>query len=287
MKFFLILFIFLYSLNADIKILDTYELKSKDIHELSALAYDGKTLYALSDYGVLHHFKLKIKNNKIKIIKPIKSYKLKNKNYIRLKKKKRDSEGLVYLNNKLYISFERKPRVEQYSLNGIKIKKIKIPKILRDIKNYKSKNKALESLAYSDKYGFITAPEEPFKDKNIHKLYTTKNKIFSFKASGLITDIVFIDTDNILVLQRDWCSLKFKLTITLTKVNLANCNQNMCQSEILRTLTNHKDNFIDNYEGLTKIDKNLFLMVSDDNNNILQKTYFMLFSHGKSRLRAF
>jgi len=275
MKLILLISILLYTLNAKLIILDTYEFKSKNIHELSGLAYDGKILYGLSDYGVLHHFDLKIKNNKIKMIKLIKSYNLKNKNSIRLKSKKRDSEGLVYLNNKLYISFEQKPRVEEYSLDGIKIKKIKIPKILRDIKNYKSKNKALEALAYSDKYGFITAPEKPFLNEKIHKLYTTKNKIFTFKASGLITELEFIDENNILVLERDWT--KFKRVIILTKVNLKKCTKDRCQSEILKVLNNYKDDFVDNYEGLTKLKDNIFLMVSDDNNSFFQNTYFVLF----------
>ena len=276
MKLILLISVLLYTLNAKLTILDTYEFKSNDIHELSALAYDGKVLYGLSDYGVLHHFDFKIENNKIKMIKLIKSYDLKNKNSVRLKKKKRDAEGLVYLNNKLYISFEQKPRIEKYSLNGIKIKKIKIPKVLKDIDNYKSKNKALESLTYSDKYGFITAPEEPFLGKKIHKIYTTKNKVFSVKASGLITELEFFDKNNILVLERDWT--KFRRVITLSKLNLKNCKQDICSMEKLLVLDSDKDKFVDNYEGLTKLTNNLFLMVSDDNDSVWQKTYFILFS---------
>jgi hypothetical protein len=34
---------------------------------------------------------------------------------------------------------------------------------------------------------------------------------------------------------------------------------------------------IDNFEGLTKVGKNLYLMVSDDNESIFQKTLFVLF----------
>jgi len=132
-KILFLVFLFLNILEAKLIILDTYEYKSDTISELSGLAYDGKTLYAISDYGVLHHFNIDLKNDKINSIKLIKSYPLKNKRAKRLKKKKRDSESVVYKNHNLYISFEIEPRVEKYSLDGIKIKKIKIPKVLRDI----------------------------------------------------------------------------------------------------------------------------------------------------------
>ena len=275
-KILFLVFLFLNILEAKLIILDTYEYKSDTISELSGLAYDGKTLYAISDYGVLHHFNIDLKNDKINSIKLIKSYPLKNKRAKRLKKKKRDSESVVYKNHNLYISFEIEPRVEKYSLDGIKIKKIKIPKVLRDIDNYKGKNKALESLAYSKKYGFLTAPERPFKDDNIHTIYSTKGKTFNFKASGYITDITFINKDNILVLERDWNNFTRKFLITLKKVSLTQCKK-LCKSKTLKTLESEKDNFVDNYEGLTKIKKNLYLMVSDDNNNIFEKTYFVLF----------
>lgn len=94
MKLFLLFFLFFNIIEAKLVILDVIEYKSKTISELSALAYNGTTLFALSDYGVLHHFDLKIQNNKIKKIKLIKSIKLKDKNGNKLKKKKRDSEGL-------------------------------------------------------------------------------------------------------------------------------------------------------------------------------------------------
>jgi len=277
MKFFLLTFIFLYTLNAKLVILDTYEYKSKTIHELSDLAYDGKILFAISDYGVLEHFNLDIQNNKIKNIKLIKSYRLKNKYLHKLKKKKRDSEGLVYLNKNLYISFEGVARIVKYSLNGIKIKKLKIPKALRDMKNYKSKNKALEALAYSKKYGFITAPELPFGDEKVHILYTTKHKTFRFKASGMITALEFIDKNSILVLERDFDYASREWNVVISKVFLNNNKSNFCKVEQLKVLNSKKDKFVDNYEGLTKIQNHLFLMVSDDNNNLFEKTYFVLF----------
>lgn len=69
----------LWSSQSDFKILDVYEFESKDISELSALGFDGNTLYALSDYGELHHLSLKLESKKIKGIAHLSTYKLKNK----------------------------------------------------------------------------------------------------------------------------------------------------------------------------------------------------------------
>ena len=152
----------------DINILDSKEYVSSEfdgvkISELSALALNNDTLYILSDRGYLFHFALSIKDNKIKEFEVKKVFKLKNKKSELLSKKNRDSEGMVFVDDKLLISFERKPRVETFSLRAKKIKKNKIHKDLQKIKHYKSKNKALEALAYSEKYGVITAPESALK----------------------------------------------------------------------------------------------------------------------------
>ena len=193
-----------------VNILDSQELEFDsfdgiEFTELSALAYKDSTLYALSDKGYLYHFDIDIKKSKIKKLSLKKVFKLKNKSDKKLKKKKRDSEGLVFLDDDLLISFERKHRVELFSLNAVKIKKIKIHKSLRDSENYKSKNKGLEAVAYSKKYGVITAPELPLKheDKEYHTLYA-KDKTLKFKAEGSITALEFMDRDRVLILLREF-----------------------------------------------------------------------------------
>lgn len=272
--FFILSSFYLY--GTELKILDIYEYKNQNIRELSALAYDGNILYSLSDYGELHHFDLEIKKKKIKHIKHIKSYKLKNKKNQPLKKNKRDSEGLVYKDKKLYISFERKHRVDIFSIDGRKISKLKLNKELNNKDSFVGKNKGFEALGYSEKYGFITAPEAPFKNNGFHKLYTSK-KIYNIKRNGYITALEFISKNKLLVLERDFNNLTRRQLITLSLVNLNKCESGICKSEILKVLDSYKDKNVDNFEGLTKIDKNLFLMVSDDNASIFQKTLFVLF----------
>ena len=279
MKKLLILFFTIHlSAQSFINILDTKEIDLKSVNELSALAYDGKILYALSNLSVLHHFKIDLQKDKIDSLKLIKTVKLKNKKDKDLKKKKSDSEGMVFVDGELYTSFERKPRVNIYSLNGKKIKKYKIPKFLRDIQNYQGKNKALESITYNEKYGILLSPEKPLlnEDKNYHTIYSKKDS-YKFKYTAKLTALEFINENELLSIEREFSYFNFQRVITLSKIYLNRCNDNICKSEVLAVFNSNSEINAENFEGLTKVGKNKFLMVSDDNDSIFQKTLLVLF----------
>ncbi|WP_457743410.1 esterase-like activity of phytase family protein [Sulfurimonas sp.] len=260
----------------DSKVLHFDRMDSLKVTELSGLAYKNHILYALSDKGNLFQFDLLIQNSKIVELKLLKAYKLRKKHS---KLKSHDSEGLAFMGDNLLISFEQKHRVSLYSTNGIKISKMKINKQLRDLSKYKGKNKGLEGVAYNKKYGIVTAPEKPLKtfhDK-FHRLYT-KDKIYKFKAKGYITGLEFIDKDNILVLLRKFNLYKMREYIALVAVDLSQCNKKqICKTKDLAAFDSKNGWNIDNFEGVTKVGKNEFLMISDDNNFIFQKTLLVLF----------
>lgn len=267
----------------NIKILDSKELSFDNINdievtELSALAIKENNLYALSDRGYLYYFDISIQNNKINKLELDKAFNLKNKKGIRLKKNMRDSEGMVLIDEGILISFEKKPRVELYSLTGVKIKNIDIHIKLKHIEKYKSKNKALEAIAYNKKHGVLTAPELPLDHKNekYHRLYTN-DKIYKFKACGSITALEFIDDDTVMVLEREFNYISRQRVITLSKVYLDKCKKSVCKSRLLAKLDSKDGWKIDNFEGLTKIGKSQYLMISDDNDSLLQKTLLVLF----------
>ena len=264
--------------SKNIEILDAKEFKPQKIDgikitEISDLAYKDGLLYGLSDQGFLYLFSLTIKNEKIVEIKPLKGMKLKDEQGKVLKKSKRDAEGMDLVKGKLLISFERKPRIEYFSPHAKKIKKVKINKKLLNIKNYRTPNKALESVIYSKKYKIVTAPELPLKNKKVcsHTIYTTKGK-FRFKACGCITSLEFIDKDKMLILMRDYSYISRHLVVSLLSFDLLNENV-----KTLVKMDSKKGWNIDNFEGLTKIKDNLYLMVSDDNDSMFQKTLFVLF----------
>lgn len=267
----------------NIKILDTLALKFSELNgvefnEVSALAYKNNILYALSNKGYLYHLKIKIKKNRIKSIKLVKAVELKRKNSKRFKKKYRDAEGMVLVDNQLYISFERKPRVDVFSLNGKKIKEYKIVKKLKDIDNYQTKNKALESIAYSKKYGIITAPELPLtgEDDNLHVVYAKERK-WKFRATSNLSAIEFISSNRLLTLEKSINRLTRKRVITLKEVNLKKSYKGISRTRVLAVMNSYDGWNLDNFEGLTKVGKNSFLMISDDNSGMFQKTVLVLF----------
>jgi len=267
----------------NIKILDSVKLKFDELNgiefnEISALAYKKNKLYALSNKGYLHQLDIKIRKNKISRLTLKKSMTLKKKNKNRLKKKHRDAEGMVLIGDELYISFERKARVNIFSLNGVKLRKHKISKELRFMGNYQTKNKALESIAYNEKYGILVAPEQPLigSDEDLHVIYA-KDTTYSFTASSLLSAMEFIDKDRLLTLERSFNQLTRKRVIILKEVNLNKVKNNIAESKVLAVLDSSKGWNIDNFEGLAKVGKNKFLMISDDNRGFFQNTLLVLF----------
>lgn len=261
-----------------IKILDTkkFDFSDKRLTEFSALVYKDKQLYMLSDKGRLLHFELLIKNDKIQKLTFKESYSLKDKKGKRLRKKYRDSEGMDFYGKQLLISFEGKNRVESYDLYGNYCKSIKLNKKLRKNEAYESKNKGLESVAYSHLYGVITAPEKPLKKKKKHKIYS-RDFVWKFDAPGAIADMKFIDTHNVMVLMKESGVFAIDVTTTILKIDLSHCINQTCKAESLARMDSRKGWHIDNFEGLAKVGDNRYLMVSDNNDSLLQKTLLVLF----------
>ncbi|MBL6973197.1 MAG: esterase-like activity of phytase family protein [Sulfurimonas sp.] len=261
-----------------INILDAKELDFKDIDgveikELSALAYKNNILYALTDKGILIHFDMGIQNNKIQKVDISKVFVLKDENAKKLEKGYRDSEGLCFLGEDLLISFEKKHRIDLYTTSGIKIQNQKLHKDIKKRKNYRAKNKGLESVAYSEKYGIITAPEKSLstEDEEQHIVYS-KTKKWMISASGSISALEFMSKNKLMILERKINKLTQKKVITISSLNLKSSKH-----KILAKLDSENGWRVDNFEGLTKVDENKYLMISDDNDSFFQKTLLVLF----------
>ena len=310
-NFFILFFMYVVSLHADIttmnmipsheenpfkhiKILDQKKLSfdtvdSVKFAELSDLAYDSKTkiLYMVGDKGALFAFHVKL-TDKIEKLIPYRAEKLKKKSGKRYKKWKRDAEGLVLDGRRrLYISFEGDPKVRWFHKNsskfGSEIHTYKLPKILRDVKHYRSKNKALEALAWHSKYGLLVATEWPLKkdDKKRQTIYALSGKQWHFKAEpeekSAVVAMEVMDDGNVLVLERSYTGLLNPFIITLKKIYLNRLKNGWCQTQVLAKMNSHQGWDIDNFEGLTRVSKNRYLIISDDNENFFQKTLLIYF----------
>jgi len=280
--------------NSKIKILDQKDLAISQIDgigfsEISDLAYlpTTHTLYMISDEGKLYIFDATF-DDKIHL-RPLKAVKLRKKNGKKFKKWRRDSEGMTLDGSgHLLISFEGKPKVAWFHKNsqkiGQQIKKYKLPKLLKDTSNYRSKNKELEALAWHPKYGILTIAEWPLQKDHKKKqtIYALNGKQWHFKAEkeprSAVSAMEVMDDGNVLVLERSFTGFLDPFIVTLKKIYLNKCDKkHMCKQETLLKMNSHRGWAVDNFEGLTKVGKNRYIMISDDNDNFYQKTIMIYF----------
>ncbi len=278
-----------------IKILDQKKLSFEQIEgvkfaELSDVTFHAKTdtLYFIGDKGMLYAFRAKF-SNQIDVLKPLSATTLKTKKGQRLRKWKRDGEGLTLDGEgRLLISFEGdSPSVGWFHKNsdayGNLIRKYPLTASLKKSNNYRSINKSLEALAWHKKYGILTATEWPLKkdDKKKQTIYALSGKKWSFQAepedkTGVVAMEV-MDDGNVLVMERSYTGMLEPFVVTLKKVYLDNCRQKLCKTNVLAKMNSHKGWDMDNFEGLAKVGKNRYVMVSDNGDNFFQKTLLIYF----------
>ncbi|TXH68993.1 MAG: esterase-like activity of phytase family protein [Thiothrix sp.] len=259
------------------------------ISELSDLAWDQdeQLLYAISDQGRIFHFKLKLNGEQILAVEPVFAASLVDNKGKPIKL--RDSEGLFALNtnnrkkgdSQLIVSFEHGPRILRVSPQGRQLGAVALHKDLQNAKAYRSQNTMLESVAYHPKYGFLTAPERSLKAEpdNIQTIYSAKQK-WSFSAypaaNSSVTALEILPDKSVLVLERAWSGLFHPMVISLRRVDLAACGKaKLCEVQDLGVYSSLIQ--VDNFEGLTQIRDNLYLMVSDDGQRDLLRTQLSLF----------
>lgn len=259
------------------------------VSELSDLVWDEdeQILYAVSDKGILFHFQLEISNDRIQAIKPLQGIPLVNQKGKKLEW--RDAEGLEVLkahngiqgDTELVIALEGVPRVGRFTTQGQLISEYPLPKTLQNHKNYRGRNNSLESVTWHPQWGYITAPELPLKKQPIdrHTLYSRK-KQWSFPAypatNSSITALQTLPNGNLLVLERAWSGVMSPLVISLRYLDFQRCNKKgQCPIENVSILSSLF--LVDNFEGLTAVRDNLYLMVSDDGHSQFQRTLLTLF----------
>ncbi len=264
------------------------------VHELSGIAWDEdeKLLYAVSDEGLLYHLTLTLRNNKLSDLSVIFATQLKDVNGLPLSGKYDDSEGLSLINanngkkgdSELIISFEKKPRIARYSPKGTIVANVRTPKKIHKKKYFRHKNKALESVAVHPKYGIITAAEYPLSSHPLTEqtIYSSKGKQWHFAASkeknSSITGLEILPNGDALILERAYSSPLVPIDIKLRRVKLEQCDKKQfCKTETIASFNGADGWLLDNFEGLAHIRGNQYLIVSDNNKSLFQKTIFMLF----------
>lgn len=277
-----------------IKVLDQKQLSYNTIGdvrfaELSDVTYYTKThtLYFVGDEGMLYAFDARF-SDKIDLLRPQSAVTLKTKKGKRFKKWKRDSEGLT-LNDKghLLVSFEGKAKIAWFHKNSAKygnlIRKYRLPKVLQNPKNYRSPNKSLEALAWHPRYGILTATEWPLKrdDKKRQTIYALNGRQWHFTAEpeskSAVVAMEVMDDGNLLVLERSYSGILEPFVITLKKVFIQNCKSKLCPTQVMAKMNSRQGWSVDNFEGLARVGKHRYVMVSDNGDNFFEKTLLIYF----------
>ena len=263
----------------------SYKIDGFKLSEISDLVYDknSSTLFMLSDKGVLFTFNAKFTNKDFNL-KPLHAYHLKDINGVPLSGNRIDSEGMALDDRgELYISFERITKIYHFSKEGIMINEVQLPKSLQNIET-SSDNKSLESLAWSKKYGFITALEYPKSgiERSEQTIYSTSGREWKLKMEDVkrngISEIELMDDGNLLILERAFNWFIGKFEVNLVKLNINSCKtKEYCKKELLVKLKINSFFNMENFEGLANLGNGRYLLISDDNNNWLALTKLVYF----------
>jgi len=275
-----------------IRILDQRELifdrvGGKAFSEISDLAYLAKRhwLFMLSDEGKLFRFRARF-GNKIEELTPLDANTLRKKSGKKLKKWRRDSEGMTLDGkDRLYVSFEEKPRIARISYGGRILRTLKLPRSIDSMKKMLRKNKGLEALIWHPRYGLVTAPEQPVKGANrqmIQTLYALSGKRWSYRRGGeeesSITALEVLPNGDFLILERAYAGLLSPVVVTLRELQVQKCrHEGLCPTRVLARFDSSKGWAVENFEGLVRVADNRYVMVSDDNDNFFQRTILLYF----------
>ena len=138
----------------------------------------------------------------------------------------------------------------------------------------------MEALAFHPKYGLIMAYE--YAPKGYKKC---NQVIFSLKKKKLwrvslepfkncaITALEVMDNGNFLILERAYSGLFGNFAITLIEFNPKTKEQ-----KLLYQIQSANGDEVQNYEGLCRVGKGRYLMVSDDNDSLFSSTVLIYFA---------
>ena len=258
--------------------------------EFSGLAWanDEQQLILLSDRGYVVHTKPEFENNRFVDLDFIAYHHLEDTKGKKLRHKSADSEGLALINSnngihgdtELIISFERKPRIIQFSNTGQFIAKHSLNNPLSDINNYAGANKALEAITLHSSFSIITGPERPLQVSNSNQLslHTLNDETWQFTPDneiyGSLVGLTTLPDNRLVALERIFSSIFAGVS---NAIHLITLDQESIKAEKIASLDPSASYLNDNFEGITWHKANRFFIISDDNDNLFQKSLLVYF----------
>jgi hypothetical protein len=249
-----------------------------EISELSGLAWDAdeQLLYGVSDSGFIVHFRIAIAGNKISKIAPILvapieeyegllSWSLSNAEAVLA----RNSTNGKKSDTELVVALEDGPVIARFTPGGQFIAEIKLPAPLAKRSAYISNNKRLESVSETPGHVMITAPEAPLvgEPEDVHTIYAENGATWSFKAvqpfRSSIKDIERLPDGRLLILERTRDDASKANQAHLRLLDTASCTTGtLC--DVIDVVPSDANAMAMDFEGLTRIAPDLYLLVTDE-----------------------
>jgi hypothetical protein len=268
---------------------------------LSGIAWDedASRLYALSDRGTLFHLRPTFDGDRLTRVTLLAAYALRDHRNRPLKGAYADAEALVVQhadNGKagdtvLSVSFERRPRILQFTPEGRYLANLRLPPEMRDPRRYADPNKALEALTWFPRTGFVSGAERPLTgaEAGVVELFALDGRRWRYPLlatpEASLVDLEALPGGDLLTLERGHGLMFVPIVITLRRTRLDfEKDGALLAVETLAVLNSSRGWSVDNFEGLARHRGDRLFMVSDDNFNELQKTllvYLELTGAGK------
>lgn len=275
---------------------------------LSGLAWDEDAglLYAISDESRLFHLRPEFdRQGFLSGMRPMAAYPLRDAVGISLRRPFDDSEGLAIRNGEnsipgdteLLVSFEVKPRVARYSPKGEWRGEEALPTLLRDIRNYRNSNQALEAVTLDPRWGVLVGSETPLRNDPASqvRIFTRNGSFWNYPLSqapgSALVDMVALPDGGLLTLERAFVAPLRPLIISLRRTEplpAPGTGPTLLPVVDVAVFDSSQGWLLDNFEGLARHRGQRFFMISDDNCNAWQTTllvYFELRSAATSATR--
>ncbi|WP_162617965.1 esterase-like activity of phytase family protein [Salinicola halophilus] len=247
---------------------------------------DESMLFLVSDRGWLHRARLDFTGSgELRDYQPLDTYPLRSRQGSILESERSDAESLVLENardgvrgnTQLVIGFEGDARWQRFYPSGLAGEAPHRSARLADTQP----NAGLEGLADLPGFGLIGGIEsspEGWPD-TLTRLFTLDGEHewrypLASDTNSALTALEALDGD-LLVLERAYTP-PASVVINLRRAALAK-NGSVTVTDLAR-LSNGEGWSVDNFEGLTRIGDGRYLMVSDDNFSLLQRTLLSCFT---------
>ncbi len=278
------------TLNGILKLYGETE-ANQPLMEFSGLAWgqDDSILYALSDRGYIVHLEPVFEDDQLTDVLLHGKYSLMDDSGKALKETLADSEGLALINanngidndTELVICFERSPRIGRYDVYGKWIADITINNTLANISHYEHVNKSLEAITEHPQFQFISASERPLKQtsNNLFAHDKINASEWEFETSnkdyGSLVGLTTLPDGNIIALERIFQNIFTGVTSVIHSIEFD--DNDIVQTQLI-SLKPADGVFNDNFEAISWHRDNRFFMISDDNDNLLQRSILIYFS---------